>query len=187
MYSLFIDTHDKDVIIVLFKDGTIFVKKDIVTLNKHSEITMPTIDLVLKEANVDVNNLNSVIVCNGPGSFTGERIAVTIAKTMAYCLNIPIYVVDSLTIMAVSFGKGGIFAIKDKNGAFLGYFDDYFAPLKDFSYLNVNELNKLEGNIITDVLIDYEKVYSFVMKSDPINPHAVKPLYVKGISVLNDK
>ena len=101
MYTLFIDTHDKNVLVILFKDGMILTKENLETKNKHSEVTMPTIDKVLKDSNVDVSELNNIIVVNGPGSFTGERIAVTIAKTIAYALSIPIRTIDALTIMAI--------------------------------------------------------------------------------------
>ena len=102
MYSLFIDTHSKNVLIILFKDGKIMVKNNVESKNKHSEITMPTIIKTLEEEEINVHDLNLIIVVNGPGSFTGERIAVTIAKTLSYTLDILIKVIDSLTPMALS-------------------------------------------------------------------------------------
>jgi len=52
MYTLFIDTHSKNVVIILFKNKHFFVKKDIITSNRHSEVTMPIINEVFKEANI---------------------------------------------------------------------------------------------------------------------------------------
>ena len=95
LYTLFIDTHDKNVLIILYKDGKIINKENLETKNKHSEVTMPTIDKVLKTSEVDVSQLGNIIVVNGPGSFTGERIAVTIAKTIAYALSIPVRTIDA--------------------------------------------------------------------------------------------
>ena len=43
MYTLFIDTHDKDVLIILYKDGKIISKEDVFSSNQHSEITLPLI------------------------------------------------------------------------------------------------------------------------------------------------
>ena len=105
MYSLFIDTHAKNVLIILFKDGKIVEKNDIETMNKHSVVTMPSIKQILDNNKCDVKDLSEILVCNGPGSFTGSRIAVTIAKTIAYSLNIPIKQVDALTIMAINVDK----------------------------------------------------------------------------------
>lgn len=190
LYSLFIDTHSSDVLIILFKDGKILEEQKLQTVNKHSEVTMPTIEAVLKKADIDVKELDSVIVVNGPGSFTGERIAVTIAKTIAYSLSIPIRVVDALTIMALGIkSEKKIVALEDRNGAFVASFDKDNKLIDEFKYLAKSLYNdfKNDNEVFTDVDVDYEIVYQHVMKSAAINPHEVKPLYVKGISALNDK
>ncbi len=191
MYTLFIDTHDKNVLIILYKDGKIISSKNLETTNKHSEVTMPTIDNVLNVANVDVTQLNDIIVVNGPGSFTGERIAVTIAKTIAYSLNIPIRVVDALTILATGVNcENKIVSLEDRNGAFVGKFDSDNKFIEEATYLNKSAYLEFKenNNVNTNVDIDYEKVYEFVINNlEPVNPHEVKPLYIKGISALNGK
>ncbi|MBR4693738.1 MAG: tRNA (adenosine(37)-N6)-threonylcarbamoyltransferase complex dimerization subunit type 1 TsaB [Bacilli bacterium] len=190
MYTLFIDTHDKNVILIVFKDGKIVGMKNVLSSNKHSEITMPLLDELLKEVKLEVNDINEVIVVPGPGSFTGERIAVTIAKTIAYCLQIPIRVIDSLSILAINAdGDKKCVALEDRNGAFVGEFDKDNNLINDIVYMNKTAyMDYKEGNdVITDLDIDYEKVYAFVEKKDSLNPHEVKPLYIKGISALNDK
>ena len=190
MFTLFIDTHDKNVLIILFKDNHILKMENVESPSRHSEITMPTIDKVLKESNVDVTELNNIIVVNGPGSFTGERIAVTIGKTIAYSLNIPIRTIDSLSILALNVdGDNKIVALEDRNGAFVGKFDKNNKQVDEFSYMNKSTYQqfKEDNNVLTDVDIDYEKVYDFVMKLSPQNAHSVKPLYVKGISALNGR
>lgn len=48
------------------------------------------------------NDINKIILVNGPGSFTGCRIGITIAKVYAWSLNIPISVISSLEAMATS-------------------------------------------------------------------------------------
>ena len=82
MYSLFIDTHNELIKIILFKDGKILTDKEKMSNMQHSVYTMPMIEEILKENNIESSNLNEIIVVNGPGSFTGVRIGVTIAKTM---------------------------------------------------------------------------------------------------------
>ena len=190
MYTLFIDTHEKNVLIILYKDGKIAKKEEVVSANKHSEVTMPVIDKVLSESNVLVNNLDSIIVVNGPGSFTGERIAVTIGKTIAYCLNIPIRAVDSLTISALNIkAEKKIVSLEDRNGAYVGEFDSNNNPLSDFRYLSKTayEEYKQSNEVVNNVEIDYELVYEYVMKLNVLDPHEVKPLYIKGISALDGK
>lgn len=190
MYSLYIDTHDKSVLIILFKEGKILMKEEVVSSNKHSEITLPLIASILEKNNVEINDINDLIVVNGPGSFTGVRIAVTIAKTIAYCLNIPIRVVDALTVLAINDDRDKkIVSLEDRNGAFVGVFDKNNNKIEDFIYMNKTSYLEYKTNnlVLVDFYIDYEKIYTFVKKFKPINPHEVRPLYVKGISALNDK
>ncbi len=190
MYTLFIDTHDKNVLIILFKDGKILKEENLTTMNKHSEVTMLTIEKVLKDSNVNIKELSNIIVVNGPGSFTGERIAVTIAKTFAYSLNIPIRVINALSILAINIEEDKkIVALEDRNGAFVGEFDKDNEIIGNLQYMNKSVYTEYKSNnkVIVDVDIDYEKVYDYVMTLDSLNPHEVKPLYIKGISALNGK
>ena len=190
LYTLFIDTHDKNVLIILYKDGKIINKENLETKNKHSEVAMPTIDKVLKDVNVDVSELKSIIVVNGPGSFTGERIAVTIAKTIAYALSIPVRTIDALTVLALGVDADRkVVALEDRNGAFVGIFDSSYNPIEPLQYLNKSSYTqfKLDNDVKTCVDVDYEKVYEYVMTLKELNPHEVKPLYIKGISALDGK
>ena len=190
MYTLFLDTHDKNVVIVLYKDGNPLAIKSIESNNRHSVITLPSIKDTLESNNMDINAINEIIVVNGPGSFTGERIAVTIAKTIAYSLKINIKIIDSLLIQAISVSsnENKIVAIFDRNGAFVGYFSKDNESLQDYKYLNKNDYedNLKNEKVYCDVEIDYVKVYQYLKNIDSENPHSIKPLYVKGISALND-
>lgn len=190
MISLFIDTSMVNVSISIIRDGKILsiIQEEI--LNEHSKYATSYVKRVIDEAGIDANDVDNLLVVNGPGSFTGVRIAVTIAKTIAYCLNIPIKTIDALTILAVNVeADRKIVSIEDRNGAFVGEFDKECLPVKDYQYLNKSVYLEYKNNndVINECDIDYEKVYDYLYNVEAINPHEVKPLYVKGISVLNDK
>jgi len=68
----------------------------------HSTRVMPAIDFLLKDCGFDIKDINKIVVAKGPGSYTGLRIGVTIGKTLAWTLNIPISAVSSLKLMAAS-------------------------------------------------------------------------------------
>lgn len=189
MYSLFIDSHATDVVLVLYKDYSVLDKFISFSNNQHSVMLLPSIDKLLKGNNIDVHDLNEIYVVNGPGSFTGERLAVTIAKTLAYSLSIPIKVIDSLLLLAVNIDGNKTVAVTEKNGAFIGVFDQNNKPLKDYFYLNKNEyLEYKEVNeVVDDIEINFNKVASYLKDVEEVSPHGVKPLYIKGISALNDK
>lgn len=187
MYSLFLDTHDKNVVVVLYRNGMVICNESLESNNKHSVITIPTIKKVLDENSVNIKDLKEIFVVVGPGSFTGVRIAVTIAKTIAYSLNIPIKTIDSLLVMALCLDGKKCVAIPDRNGAFIGYFDETNNLLKEYEYINKNEYETLllEEKVFSNVDINYDVVYEYLKNINSVNPHFIKPLYIKGISVLN--
>jgi tRNA threonylcarbamoyladenosine biosynthesis protein TsaB len=66
----------------------------------HSETLLPLIDRVLREGNLTTKELDGFIVANGPGSFTGLRIALATVKALAHAYNKPIYAISTLRAMA---------------------------------------------------------------------------------------
>lgn len=82
----------------------------------HSVRVMPAIQTLMNECNVKPAELSKIVVAKGPGSYTGVRIGVTIAKTLAWTLKVPLSGVSSLEVSAASAGR---------------YFDGYISPLFD--------------------------------------------------------
>ncbi|MCM3761071.1 tRNA (adenosine(37)-N6)-threonylcarbamoyltransferase complex dimerization subunit type 1 TsaB [Alkalihalobacillus oceani] len=66
----------------------------------HSLRLMPAIEQMMKEADISPRELEKIVVAKGPGSYTGVRIGVTTAKTMAWSLGIPVVGVSSLAVLA---------------------------------------------------------------------------------------
>lgn len=197
MISLFLDTHDKNIIEVLYRDGKVLDKNIRISERNHSDFTMPMLDELLKRNNLTVQDLNEVFVCNGPGSFTGVRIGVTIAKTLAYTLNIPIKTISSLECLALSskLNEKKVSIIKDVKGVFYSLFDEnnnfiegpFYKSNSEFDdFLKINNID--DTSIIEESDYDYENIYSQLKEFKSLNAHEVKPLYIKVIEALkNDK
>lgn len=186
MYTLFIDTHNEFIKIILFRNGKILENKENNSSMQHSVCAMPMIEEILKNNNITSSDLNEIIVVNGPGSFTGVRIAVTIAKTFSYLLDIPIKVINTLEMKAIFVNSNKKIVIEDeKNGKYIGMFDQENKLIEDYKYLKNSEYEEFQkDNNITKVdNIDYEKVYEYLKNKDSLNPHGVKPLYIKKIGV----
>lgn len=81
----------------------------------HSIRLMPAIEQIMEDVSLTPKDLDRIIVAKGPGSYTGVRIGVSIAKTMAWTLNKELVGVSSLEILA-------------QNGR---YFDGLVVPLFD--------------------------------------------------------
>ncbi len=193
MYTLFISTFDELITIGLLKNGKLIEKKEKISNRNHSVYTVPMIEEILKNNNINTNYLNEIIVINGPGSFTGVRIGVTIAKTLAYTLDIPIKALTSLEAYAVSIESkiNKLVAISDLKGKYIGYFSKDNEILTDYIYLSNKEYDNYikdkEQYILKDNKLDLEKIYLYLKNKDSINPHLVNPIYIKGIEALNGK
>lgn len=186
MYTLFLDTHDSVIHIILYKEEKAIIKKIITTERNQSSKVMPVLIEVLTEAKIEIEEIKEIIIVNGPGSFTGVRIGVTIAKTLAYTLNIPIKVMSSLLVKAVSIKHEKVNIIeREKNGIFLGVFDENNQLLEDYKYLSNKEYEVWKENeqVLEDIPLDYEAIFFFAKSIKTTNPHAVNPLYVKKIEV----
>ncbi|THE09629.1 tRNA (adenosine(37)-N6)-threonylcarbamoyltransferase complex dimerization subunit type 1 TsaB [Bacillus timonensis] len=102
----------------------------------HSVRVMPTIERLMKECGIKPKELDKIVVAMGPGSYTGVRIGVTIAKTLAWSLRIPLAGVSSLEVVAA-------------NGR---YFNGFISPLFDARRGQVyTGLYQYEGKTLTCV------------------------------------
>ena len=181
---LFIDTHD-NLITIALKNGDDIYLKEKFSESSHSIYTMPMREEIFEESNTTVKDLKKIIVVNGPGSFTGIRIGLSIAKTMAYALNIDIVTISSLEAYLISNedGKKRKAVIEDSKGYYIGAFDENNKPLMDeyYSYEDNLDLPCVEKKLSIRKIFDYCEN----MKSE--NPHHVKANYVKNIEVKYDK
>jgi tRNA threonylcarbamoyladenosine biosynthesis protein TsaB len=68
----------------------------------HSVRLMPTIDGLLRDLDLAMDDIGMIAVTSGPGSYTGIRIGVTTAKTISWARQIPLYSESSLTVLAMN-------------------------------------------------------------------------------------
>ena len=99
MYKLLLDSSNKFLSVGLSKDGKVVDKICYEAWQRQSEMMVTEVDNILKRNGIDKGQLNGVIVGVGPGSYTGVRIGVTIAKTIAYALKIKLYGKSSLSLL----------------------------------------------------------------------------------------
>lgn len=189
MYTLLLDTHYLDITMVLFRDGIVMDSSVKETKLDHSMFIIPMIEELLEKHSLRSEDIGEMIVVNGPGSFTGVRLGVTIGKTYAYLRNIPIYVVSYLEEMAVSMEHQDVITpfIADKNGYYTASFDADMHLVKDYEYTAKKNFDLERNDLVTDVSINYENVYRYLKeKKSAVCVHEVKPLYVKRIEVQHD-
>lgn len=102
-YHLAIETSNAPTSIALLKDGDLIGEKTIVEQKQTAALLAGCIPELLSHAGIKKSNLSWISVSMGPGSYTGLRVGLSLAKGLAYALGIPIVPVSSLEAYAYGF------------------------------------------------------------------------------------
>ena len=201
MICLFFDTSSDLLKVSLIKDDKIIFDKELHTKNDHSSYLVPTIDEAFKSNNIDFKELDEIIVGNGPGSFTGTRISIAVAKTYAFSFNIPVYMISSLEELIYD-NDGYDFYVpiieEKKDNLYFSIFDKDKKRVMDDTYSSTEymykKLEELDGKILLISLSnkEYEKydtasinalniMKNIDVNNEKVNPHLLKPNYIKKI------
>lgn len=205
MRILFIDTSGADVSISIINDNKVLVNINETVPNSHSIYTVSFIEKALKEANLSANNIDKILVVTGPGSFTGVRIGVTIAKVFAYLRKIELIPVSSLKMLSLSLEHDYCLAlINAKNdNYYLGLYNKDNEEVIKEQFNNkdmvVDIINKYNPTIISandltinDIVIkkqkiDIKNICSYYQNQTSINTHLLVPNYLKLPSAMENK
>lgn len=95
-----IDTATKYLGLALYNDEQLIAEQMWRTGNKHNRILAPSIDHLLRTCDVTSDDLTLIAVANGPGSYTGLRIGVALAKGLATVRQLPLIGVSTLEVIA---------------------------------------------------------------------------------------
>lgn len=99
LLTLAIDTSNIPLSVAVLADQQPVAQIQTACAKNHSTTLMPAIDQALKLAQTTIKAIDCFVVTIGPGSYTGVRIAVTTAKTLAWTLNKPLYALSSLAAL----------------------------------------------------------------------------------------
>lgn len=128
MIWLGIDTSHTPLAVAIVKDDQVLAEYKSSLKITHSIGAMPAIEELLKKADIKPSDIDAIAVAEGPGSYTGVRIGVTIGKTLAWTLNVPIVSVSSLQALAgnAPYFPGIVCAIMDarRGNVFAGIYVD---------------------------------------------------------------
>ena len=99
MNLLAIDTSTELATVALTVDNTLYFEEQ-GSMRQHAQLLLPMIQRLLIEAGISFKQLDGIVFGRGPGSFTGLRIACSVAKGLAYAHDLPMYPVSSLAAIA---------------------------------------------------------------------------------------
>lgn len=102
MRLLHIDTSNQPLSVSITEGNAVLAEFNSGMRINHSITMMAQIESLLAYTKLEMKDIEGIVVAKGPGSYTGLRIGVTAAKTLAYTLNIPLYAVSSLAAIAAT-------------------------------------------------------------------------------------
>ena len=162
----------------------------------QSEYMLPELEKLCKEGGVDKKEINKIFVAIGPGSYTGVRIALTIAKTIAVALNAEVYPVSSLQILQAANRKSICLMDARSGRSYFAVYEngnvieadqiktndevkEYISAHPDYAVCGTSKqlgiaVETLENNVVENM---YRLRNSFA-KID--NALSLKPVYMKG-------
>lgn len=100
MISLCMDSAYKQLVLGLYKDQELLAGISLEAFKKQSETIFVELNRLLKETNLDYKDIDSVIITKGPGSYTGIRIAMTIAKVLCSQMHKELYTISTMQLYA---------------------------------------------------------------------------------------
>ena len=192
MITILLDSSNTNLSVGIAKDNLILGYTSYEAWQRQSEYMIPELVKLMNEFNVNKEDISDVIVAKGPGSYTGVRIAITIAKTIATALNVKLYAVSSLQVQKdgdrpsiclinarssrsyIGVYQGDKILLNDqimKNEDVINYINEHpdFSVCGDTKYLNI--VGVISNNI--------QEMISLKPFLEEINPLGLKPVYMK--------
>ena len=99
MATLLLDSSNTSLSVGIESNGKLLGSTSYEAWQAQSEHMIPEIDKLMDEYGVSRKDITGVVTSIGPGSYTGVRISLTIAKVVALALDVPIYPVSSLRVL----------------------------------------------------------------------------------------
>lgn len=197
MRILYIDTSSSYLYSAIVEDDHLLAEVQEEYGQSLSEVTLPRISELFEKTNLNPKDIDKIIVVNGPGSFTGIRIGLTIAKVYAWTLKLPITTIYSLEAMSISSKtnkvhvpiinarRGYVFAAAyDENQNIIikpqhMKLEDLLKELESVGEYELISNDEFEGLEVSPYVPDMEKIVNTFKDKESINPHAVNPEYLK--------
>ena len=188
MKYLFINSATANLVVAIIIDGEITYLYNKNDGNETSYKIMPVIDEAFKKSNIKPKDIDKIFVVNGPGSFTGIRVGLTVAKVMAYSLNIPAVPISSLEVMASGYDEKVFPLIDARRGyVYAGGYDRNLDVIYKDNYVLFSE-SGLKGIFVSfdkfpfetfEPKLDLIKIIKKHENDTPVNPHMLNPNYLK--------
>ena len=192
MVTILLDSSNTNLSVGVAKDNVLLDYISYEAWQRQSEYMIVELNKLLEKHNIKKEDITDVIVAKGPGSYTGVRIAITIAKTIAVALNANLYAVSSLRVQKNGTVSSICLINARSNRSYVGVYKDQEVLLNDCIMKNDEVMKYIEDHPDYSVCgdtkyLNIEGIESNTMKEmldlkdslESINPLSLKPVYMK--------
>ena len=146
MKLLAFDTSNQALSLAILEDEHLLAQTTLNIKKNHSITLMPAIDFLMNSLDMKPTDLDRIAVAQGPGSYTGLRIAVATAKTLAHTLKIELVGVSSLLALVPEQVEGLVIPIMDarRNNVYAGFYQSGQA-VRPEAHLPLAEVLEIAG------------------------------------------
>jgi len=133
MKTLALDTSHSYLTIALIEDDLLIASIQKPAFKQQSETIMVEIDRMFKEAGWKPDDLKALVITDGPGSYTGLRISMTVAKVLGLIQGIQLYTISSLQLLAGTVPN--VYAVMDARAkrVYLGHYKNGNLVVEDLA------------------------------------------------------
>ena len=195
MRILLIDTTTSFVTVSIFNNDKIVYSFHEQIKDDMSSKLIPIIEEGFKQVDFELKDIDKILVVNGPGSFTGIRVGVTVAKTIAWALKKDIVPISSLELIATTHtSKKYIVPMIDarRGNVFGAIYDKDLNPVISDQLINLHDLtdgldddyefvsyDNIDIESVIEPKIDIVKIINKHINDKKVNPHKLNPRYLK--------
>ncbi len=189
MKQLFIDSSTNLLYIAVANNGHLIEETIRIGRKDHAKYVVERIDLLLKRRDTKLEDIKEIYVGSGPGSYTGLRVSVMVAKMLAYTKNITLYEVSSLYFLSSGYDFIKAPMTDARNGnVFSAIYDDELTLLPDGLRKTEDVQNLAISFNAKPILLDeyhYEvdikKIIKQAKKVEDI--HSLEPKYLRQTKI----
>lgn len=144
--SLLLDSSDQNLTIGFAEGKKVLCGVSFPAWQRQSELMVAEIDRLMKDNNITRDQIGAVVVGKGPGSYTGVRIALSVAKVTSLALSIPLYLASSLEILKNP-GKTSLCVINARSKrSYVGLYSESGPLMEDAIWTNAEVLDYLQAH-----------------------------------------
>lgn len=190
MISLCMDSAYKQLVLGLYKEDTLLAGISLEAFKKQSETIFVELNKILEQANLDYKAIDRVVITRGPGSYTGIRIAMTIAKVLCSQMHKELYTISTMQLYAGLEPSANVILDARSHRAYVAHLEKG-KIIGGTQILDLEEVKKFleahPGKVFGDALLSETETSNFLKNFIELkaeyqkveNIHALVPDYLK--------